>query len=186
MSTSRAAHFSLYRRKPVSTVAVGPGLRRESGNRKRANLQFNIAAELLLFAALVASLMTAPVAAADRSDMIKEPVAVLQGLDKITARVSDIAAPVGKTVQFGTLAITVRACEKNPPEDKPEDAAFLEIDEVRPGETNIRRFSGWMFAQSPALSSLEHPVYDVILLDCKGASGSPPQASGSSTGKDAR
>ena len=128
----------------------------------------------------------APVAGADQTDMIKEPVAVLQGLDKITARVSDIAAPVGKTVQFGTLAITVRACEKNPPEDKPEDAAFLEIDEVRPGEDNIRRFSGWMFAQSPALSSLEHPVYDVILLDCKAASGSPPQGSGSSTGNDAR
>ena len=125
-------------------------------------------------------------APAGQSDMIKEPVAVLQGLDKITARVSDIAAPVGKTVQFGTLAITVRACEKNPPEDKPEDAAFLQIDEVRPGEENIRRFSGWMFAQSPALSSLEHPVYDVILLDCKGASGSPPQASGSSVGKQAR
>ena len=120
------------------------------------------------------------------SDMISEPVAVLQGLDKITARVSQIEAPVGKTVAFGGLAITVRDCEKNPPEDQPESAAFLEIDEIRPGEANIRRFSGWMFAQSPALSSLENPVYDVILLDCKGASGSPPKSSGSAIGKDAR
>jgi hypothetical protein len=120
------------------------------------------------------------------SDMISEPVAVLQGLDKITARVSEIEAPVGKTVRFGALAITVRDCEKNPPEDRPESAAFLQIDEVRPGEDNVRRFSGWMFAQSPALSSLENPVYDVILLDCKGASGSPAEASGSTTGKDAR
>ena len=79
----------------------------------------------------------------------------------------------------------MRDCEKNPPEDRPESAAFLEIDEIRPGEDNIRRFSGWMFAQSPALSSLENPVYDVILLDCKGASGSPPESSGSTTGKDA-
>lgn len=114
--------------------------------------------------------------------MITEPVAVLQGLDKITARVSEIDAPVGKPVKFGTLQITVRDCKKNPPEDRPEDAAFLEIDEIRPGEVNLRKFSGWMFAQSPALSSLEHPVYDVILLDCKGAaananaSGSPPPA----------
>jgi hypothetical protein len=120
------------------------------------------------------------------SDMISEPMAILQGLDKITARVSQIEAPVGKTVTFGGLVITVRDCEKNPPEDQPESAAFLEIDEVRPGEDNIRRFSGWMFAQSPALSSLENPVYDVILLDCKGASGSPPKSSGSATGKDAR
>jgi hypothetical protein len=120
------------------------------------------------------------------SDMISEPVAVLQGLDKITARVSEIEAPVGKTVLFGTLSITVRDCEKNPPEDRPESAAFLQIDEVRPGEDNIKKFSGWMFAQSPGLSSLEHPVYDVILLDCKAASGSPAVPSGSATGKEAR
>ncbi len=130
--------------------------------------------------------MAATVATADQSDKIAEPVAVLQGLDKITARVSEIDAPVGKTVQFGSLAITVRDCEKNPPEDRPEDAAFLQIDEVQPGEENVRRFSGWMFAQSPALSSLEHPVYDVILLDCKGAGGSPAADSGNSSGKDAR
>jgi hypothetical protein len=134
--------------------------------------------------ALMAVLTLAPIGIA-ASDMISEPVAVLQGLDKITARVSEIEAPVGKTVRFGGLAITVRDCEKNPPEDKPESAAFLQIDEVRPGEDNVRRFSGWMFAQSPALSSLENPVYDVILLDCKGASGSPPQSSGSTPGNDA-
>ena len=109
------------------------------------------------------------------SDMISEPMAVLQGLDKITARVSEIEAPVGKTVRFGSLSIIVRDCERNPPEDRPESAAFLQIDELRPGEDSIRRFSGWMFAQSPALSSLENPVYDVILLDCKRASGSPPE-----------
>ena len=147
---------------------------------------------MIALGALTAAIVfTANVAVADQSDMIAEPVAVLQGLDKITARVSEIAAPVGQTVRFGTLAITVRDCEKNPPVDRPEDAAFLEIDEVRPGEDNVRRFSGWMFAQSPALSSLEHPVYDVILLDCKGApdttaKGSPPDASGNSSGNDAR
>jgi len=134
---------------------------------------------------LAALLAIAPVGIA-ASDMISEPVAVLQGLDKITARVSEIKAPVGKTVHFGGLAITVRDCERNPPEDQPDSAAFLQIDEVRPGEENIRRFSGWMFARSPVLSSLENPVYDVILLDCKGASGSPPESSGSATGKDAR
>jgi len=119
-------------------------------------------------------------------DMTPEPVAVLQGLDKITARVSKFEAPVDAPVQFGTLAIRVRDCEKNPPEDTPESAAFVEIDETRTGEIRTRVFSGWMFASSPALSALEHPVYDVTLLDCRTASGSPRTASGSTTGKDAR
>ena len=186
-----AISSSLYRRRPVSTAAVGPGLRREDDPGSLANLRLKGRWRLPIAAAAGLAIgFAAASAGAEQSDMVKEPVAVLQGLDKITARVSEITAPVGKPVQFGTLQITVRDCEKNPPEDRPEDAAFLQIDEVRPGEDNIRRFSGWMFAQSPALSSLEHPVYDVILLDCKGAgsnaSGSPPAASGSSSGKDAR
>jgi hypothetical protein len=118
--------------------------------------------------------------------MIAEPVALLQGLDKITARVSKFEAPVGTPVQFGTLLIRVRDCEKNPPEETPESAAFLEIDEVRPGEVNLRVFSGWMFASSPALSALEHPVYDVNLLDCRAASGSATAPSGNAEEKTAR
>jgi hypothetical protein len=131
-------------------------------------------------------LLAASLSMSAAADMISEPIAVLQGLDKITARVSTIEAPVGTPVRFGTLSITVRDCEKSPPEDRPESAAFLEIDEIRPGEDNIRRFSGWMFASSPALSALEHPVYDVNVLDCKGASGSPSEPAGSSPGKNAR
>jgi hypothetical protein len=115
-------------------------------------------------------------AAASADDMISEPIAVLQGLDKITARVSDFDAPVGKPVRFGDLSILVRACDKNPPVDTPESAAFLEIDNLRPGTDGAREFSGWMFAQSPALSALEDPIYDVIVLDCKGANGPPESA----------
>jgi hypothetical protein len=137
----------------------------------------------LLGAALVAIVLATPAAA----EMIPEPVAVLQGLDKITARVSKFEAPVDARVRFGTLSIRVRDCEKSPPEETPESAAFVEIDETRPGEDKARRvFSGWMFASSPALSALEHPVYDVNLLDCKAASGSRESASGSSAGKTAR
>jgi hypothetical protein len=120
------------------------------------------------------------------AETIAEPVALLQGLDKITARVSKFETPVGTPVRFGTLSIRVRDCEKNPPEETPESAAFLEIDEVRPGEVNLRLFSGWMFASSPALSALEHPVYDVNLLDCRTASGSPPVESGKAEEKTAR
>ena len=94
-------------------------------------------------------------------------VAILQGLDKITARISKIEAPVDKPVQFGTLTIVARDCKKRPPEEPPESAAFLEIDEKRQGDAEPRRvFSGWMFASSPALSAMEHPVYDITVLDC--------------------
>ena len=94
-------------------------------------------------------------------------VAVLQGLDKVTAQVSTIEAPVGRTVRFGTLEIIARACDKRPPEEPPESAAFLDIWEVRRGEAATSLFRGWMFASSPALSAIEHPVYDVWMLDCR-------------------
>jgi len=93
--------------------------------------------------------------------------AVLQGLDKVTARVSTIEAPIGDTVTFGALEIIVRTCDKRPPEDPPESAAFIDIWEVQQGEPAVSIFRGWMFASSPALSALEHPVYDVWVLDCK-------------------
>ena len=96
-----------------------------------------------------------------------EPVAVLQGLDKVTARVSRIEAPLGRMVRFGSLEIIPRACHKAPPEEPPESAAFLEIRAVDPGEDPVDLFSGWMFASSPALSALEHPVYDIWVLDCR-------------------
>ena len=92
--------------------------------------------------------------------------ALLQGLDKVTARITTIEAPLNKPVHFGALEITVRRCFKRPPEESPESAAFLEVREVREGEAPKQLFVGWMFASSPALSALEHPVYDVWVKDC--------------------
>jgi hypothetical protein len=152
-----------------------------AGARRRAGQDGGIARALALLAVLSAGLPRAALA-----ETIAEPVALLEGLDKITARVSKFEAPVGAPVRFGTLSIRVRDCEKNPPEETPESAAFMVIDETRPGEDKRRLFSGWMFASSPALSALEHPVYDVTLLDCKAASGSPRAASESDLGKEAR
>lgn len=93
--------------------------------------------------------------------------AVLQGLDKVTARVVTIEVPVGQPVEFGSLRITAQTCRKASPVEPPESAAFLEILEERPDEATEALFSGWMFASSPALSALEHPVYDVWVIDCK-------------------
>ena len=101
--------------------------------------------------------------------------AVLQGLDKITARVSTIKVGVGETVNFGSLQITLKACDKHPPEETPESAAFLQVVEQKPGEQPVMRFSGWMFASSPALSAMEHPVYDLWVLDCDNKDGTPAE-----------
>jgi len=94
-------------------------------------------------------------------------IAVLQGLDKVTARVSTFNASIGATIKFGTLEIIVRKCDKRPPEETPESAAFIDVWDVRPDEVIVSVFRGWMFASSPALAAMEHPVYDVWILDCK-------------------
>ncbi len=117
------------------------------------------------------ALATTNLAAQEDDDVAdtQEPAAtiLLRGLDKVTAGVSPIEAHIGQPVRFGSLEITVRDCQKAPPEEPPESAAFLEIREVRAGESPIELFSGWMLASSPAFSTLEHPVYDVWVIDCE-------------------
>jgi hypothetical protein len=94
--------------------------------------------------------------------------AILQGLDKVTARISTLEADVGQTVSFGSLSITVRRCQRSRPDQKLERAAFLEIDSTDPATKQKKRvFSGWMFMSNPAISALEHPVYDVWVKDCR-------------------
>lgn len=100
------------------------------------------------------------------SKVLSSVGAVLQGLDKVTARIERIEAFIDKPIRFGSLRILVRACVKKPPEELPESAAFLEITDERAEEEAIRVFSGWMFASSPSLSAMEHPVYDVWVVDC--------------------
>ena len=96
-------------------------------------------------------------------------MAVLQALDKVTARISTLSMPLERTVRFGTLEVTVWACRKRPPEEPPESAVFLTIVERKRGAPPARLFQGWMFASSPAMSALEHPVYDIWALDCRDA-----------------
>jgi hypothetical protein len=109
-----------------------------------------------------------------RAENLEATAALLQGLDKVTARISSVMAPIGKPVRFGTLEITVQRCVKRPPEEPPESASLLEIREVRPGEPPTVIFRGWMFASSPALSALEHPVYDIWVKDCLNARSPAP------------
>lgn len=119
----------------------------------------------LIASALLAMAITtisAGFAKADPHDIV-----VLQGLDKVTARVSTLKAIVGESIRFGTLEIITRQCDKRPPEATPESAAFVDIWELQAGEAAVSVFRGWMFASSPAVSALEHPVYDVWVIDCE-------------------
>lgn len=97
----------------------------------------------------------------------------LNGLDKITGRIMSFDAPVDEATLFGALKITARTCHKRPPEETPETSAYLEIMDSGPAPApgtsftlGRQIFSGWMFASSPALSALEHPIYDVWVIDC--------------------
>ena len=98
---------------------------------------------------------------------------VLRGLDKVTGRISTMTVNVGEKAQFGALDVYVRVCFAHPPEEMPENAAYLDIVENKT-EGQLKLFSGWMFSSSPALSAMEHPVFDVWVLRCQGEQVTPP------------
>ena len=98
---------------------------------------------------------------------------VLRGLDKVTGRISTMTVNVGEKARFGALDIYVRVCFAHPPEETPENAAYLDIVENKT-EGQLKLFSGWMFSSSPALSAMEHPVFDVWVLRCQGEQVTPP------------
>ena len=101
------------------------------------------------------------------ADMADMPLVKLQALDKSTARTTTLKVRVGTTIEYGSLFIKVQACRKSDPLDKPEDAAFIQVWEVPIGkEKSEWAFSGWMFSSSPALSAMDHAVYDVWVLEC--------------------
>jgi hypothetical protein len=90
----------------------------------------------------------------------------LRALNKVTAKSQTIQVEIGKPVNFGNLEINLHYCWKSAPEDRPENAAMLSVNEARPGEANKQVFAGWMFSSSPGLSSLEHAVYDLTVIEC--------------------
>jgi hypothetical protein len=92
--------------------------------------------------------------------------AVFAGLDKITGRTTKFDAAIGETVQFGALQVTPRACYTRPATEATNTDAFVEVDEVTLKGDIKRIFTGWMFASSPGLHAVEHPIYDVWLTDC--------------------
>lgn len=104
---------------------------------------------------------------------IENGSAVFAALDKVTARISKLEVKLGETTEFGALKVTPRACYTRAPTEPPKTTSFVEVDEVQLDGTQKRIFSGWMFAESPGLNAVEHPVFDVWLTDC-----SQPQRGG--------
>jgi hypothetical protein len=102
-----------------------------------------------------------------RAEIIQNQIAVFAALDKVTGRISHLEIPINETVQFGALKVTPRVCDTRPPTEAPHTASFVEVDEIKLTGEVERIFTGWMFADSPGLHAVEHPVFDVWLTNCK-------------------
>jgi hypothetical protein len=114
---------------------------------------------------------------APTNEKIKNRVAEFSGLDKITGRTITFDVYIDETVQFGTLQVTPRICYSRPVTETPKTDVFVEVDEITLDRDIRRIFTGWMFADSPGLNAIEHPIYDVWLKDCKMESDVAPPTS---------
>jgi len=109
-------------------------------------------------------------------EVVQEPPAAkiinkkasFSGLDKITGRIINFDEDIGETVQFGALRVKTDACYTRPATEAANTDAFVEVDEITLQGEVKRIFSGWLFAASPGLHGVEHPIYDIWLTDCKG------------------
>ena len=109
---------------------------------------------------------------------VENAVAVFAALDKVTAKISRMEVPLNETRAFGSLKVTPRVCFTRAPTEPPKTSTFVEVDEVMLDGKEKRIFSGWMFADSPGLNAVEHPVFDVWLTDCaqpRATAQRPPQ-----------
>lgn len=111
---------------------------------------------------------------AAKAARVENPVAVFSGIDKITGRITSFDVYIGETVQFGALQVTPKVCYSRDDTEAQKITSFVEVDEITLDRKIRRIFTGWMFADSPGLNAVEHPVYDVWLTECKAKSDVPP------------
>mgnify|MGYP002278937999 CR=1 FL=1 len=109
-----------------------------------------------------------------QAETIANPIVEFAGLDKVTGRIIKFDVYIDETVQFGALQLTPRACYSRPANEAQRTTVFVEVDQVSLKQTLTRIFTGWMFADSPALNAVDHAVYDIWLVDCKQSSDVPP------------
>lgn len=124
------------------------------------------------FFAIAAVLALPLIAEATNEPNLMGEAVQLRALDKVTARTFDYTVPIGESLDFGSLTIHAKHCEKTPPTELPETYAFLQVDDRRlldDGSDNAesaRLFSGWMYGSRPAVSALDHRVYDIWVIGC--------------------
>jgi len=124
-----------------------------------------------LWVTALALLAGAAPAAADR---VSNPIAVFAGLDKITGLTTTFETKIGEEKRFGGLIVKADACYTRDITEEPKTTSFVEVDELESDDTRKKIFSGWMFAESPGLSAVEHPIYDVWLTGCRDPDAPPP------------
>ena len=117
--------------------------------------------------AILCTMLLGMMVSSVQADEIPTKKVVLRGVDKITGRIKTMQAEVGKQIVFGDLTIDVIRCYTKPPEETPENSAYLNIVENLNDGKRQEVFSGWMFSSNPALSAMEHPVYDIWVIGCK-------------------
>lgn len=108
------------------------------------------------------------------AERISNPIAIFAGLDKITGLTTTFEAKIGEEKRFGGLFIKADACYTRDVTEEPRTTSFVEVEEVESDDTRKKIFSGWMFAESPGLSAVEHPIYDVWLTGCRDPNAPPP------------
>lgn len=129
----------------------------------RARSEFQLAVAM----AAAAGAAVAGLVGSASAERLENNVAVFSALDKVTATIKKLEVPLNSTVEFGALKVTPRVCYSRPPTEQPKTTSFVEVDEIQLDGTEKRIFSGWMFAESPGLNAVEHPVFDVWLTDCQ-------------------
>jgi len=92
--------------------------------------------------------------------------ALMQAMDKVTGRVNELTIPVNSKISFGDFSLVLRACKKRPAEETPENFAFIDVADKSFGTDEYNIFRGWILSSTPGISAIEHPIYDVWLLEC--------------------
>jgi len=121
---------------------------------KKSNLKYATLSALLL--------LSQPVCAAE----IETNAAIMQAMDKVTGRVNKVTIPVKSKIAFGDFSLVLRACKKRPAEETPENFAFIDVTDKSFGTEEYNIFRGWVLSSTPGISAIEHPIYDVWLLEC--------------------
>jgi len=108
------------------------------------------------------------------ADRIENPLALFNGLDKITGVTTSFEVPINQEYKFGGLIVKPFVCYTRPVTEEPKTTSFVQVDELEANGERKRVFSGWMFAESPGLNAVEHPTFDVWLTGCRDPNAPPP------------